>query len=124
MHYPRYFLRGTFRETEQGMATMDIPTGYAVLTAGLTGFSLLCLIVAGWSRKKAAVSAAVGVCVVTSIFVIDVITDGTVMGPRLAIVLVGAAVVLIFPMVGAVLKGRPSRAAKTTQPSNPPDSRR
>ena len=106
------------------MATMNIPTGYAVLTAGLTGFSLLCLIAAGWSRKKAAVSAAVGVCVVTSVFVIDVITGGTVMAPRLAIVLIGAAVVLILPMVAAVLRGRSSRPAKTARPSNPPDSRR
>ena len=105
------------------MPGMNIPAGYAVLTAGLTGLALIFLVAAGWSRKWTVVSAAVGFGVITSIFVIDVITDGTVMDFQLALILTGSGLALMAPVVLGVLGHKP-RSAKSGRPANPPDSAR
>jgi len=94
---------------------MNIPTGYAILTAGLVAVCVVALVVAGWSHKKAAISAALGVCVLTSIFVTDVITNGTVMNARLAGILVAIGVLLMVPLAFAA-RGSAKR------PANPPDT--
>lgn len=108
------------------MRLMNIPAGYAVLTAGLVLLCLILLVTAGWSRKKAVIAAALGMCTITSIFVIDVITDGTAMYPRLALILAGAGVALMLPLglKGARAVRTMHRAAKPARSNNPPDSSR
>jgi peptidoglycan/LPS O-acetylase OafA/YrhL len=104
------------------MYQMQIPFGYLILTAAFVLLCLAGLVVAGWSRQKTAVSAMLGMCAIASIFVIDVITNGTVMNVRLALVLVGVGVVLMVPLalkrLGAVRRARRSRPA-TRRPNSP-----
>jgi hypothetical protein len=102
------------------MTIMSIPTGYGILTAGLVAVCVVFLVAAGWSRKKAAVGASLGMCTITSIFVIDVITNGTVMGPRLALILVGTGLVLMVPLGAGMLRA----VRKSGRSANPPDSAR
>ena len=100
--------------------SMEIPTGYGILTGGLVLACIILLIAAGWSQKWLAVLAALGFCTLTSIFVIDVVSDGTVMRPNLALILVAIATFLVAPLPLAAAYNR-RKVRKSGRSANPPN---
>ena len=108
------------------MHPMQIPLGYIILTAMFAAPSLFGLFTAVWMRKKAAIAVMLGMCVLASIFVVDVLTKGVAMDTARALIFVGVGVVLMIPLafkrLGAIR--RSSRKSGPVRRHVPPDGSR